>query len=168
MNGVNFNALEENDTVAIEGNILKITLGSPLSGDNNHIKIEAETLTNENGDSLNGEIIAKVPALEGCFIATAAYGSYLDSHVWVLRQFRDNVLLESTLGRWFVAEYYRNSPPIAAYIAQHESLQAITRLLLTPLILAYEFPAAGVFTLFILIMGMMILKSRQKRLKKLA
>ena len=138
--GVNFNALEENDTVAIEGNILRIILGSPLSGDNNHIKIEAETLTNENGDSLNGEIIAKVTVLEGCFIATAAYGSYLDSHVWVLRQFRDNVLLDSTFGRWFVTEYYQNSPPIAAYIAQHESLQVITRLLLTPLIILIEFP----------------------------
>ncbi len=138
--GVNFNTLGENDTAAIEGNILRITLGSPLNGENNHVKIEAKTLRNEMGDSLNEEIIAQVTAAEGCFIATAAYGSYLDPHVWTLRQFRDNVLLNSTSGRWFVAGYYQISPPIAAYIAQHESLRMMTRLLLTPLIIFIEYP----------------------------
>ena len=138
--GVNFNALGENDTAAIEGNILKITLSSPLNGENNHVKIEAKTLRNEMGDSLNEEIIAQVTAAEGCFIATAAYGSYLDPHVWTLRQFRDNVLLNSTSGRWFVAGYYQISPPIAAYIAQHEFLRMMTRLLLTPLIIFIEYP----------------------------
>lgn len=70
----------------------------------------------------------------GCFIATAAYGSYLDPHVKVLRNFRDNVLLQSRMGTAFVKFYYKYSPPIADYIAQHESLRTLFRLLLTPVI----------------------------------
>jgi hypothetical protein len=41
----------------------------------------------------------------GCFIATAAYGSYLDPHVRSLRRFRDETLMRSRLGRTFVAWY---------------------------------------------------------------
>lgn len=71
----------------------------------------------------------------GCFIATAAYGSYLDPHVKTLRDFRDDVLLQSRLGTAFVKFYYKHSPPIADYIAQHGTLRLIFRLLLTPVIL---------------------------------
>jgi hypothetical protein len=71
----------------------------------------------------------------GCFIATAAYGSYLDPHVKVLRNFRDEVLLQNRLGTAFVKFYYKHSPPIADYIAQHGALRIIFRLLLTPVIL---------------------------------
>ncbi|MEI6209387.1 MAG: putative Ig domain-containing protein [Desulfuromonadales bacterium] len=70
----------------------------------------------------------------GCFIATAAYGSYLDPHVMVLRHFRDNVLLQSGPGTSFVKFYYKHSPPIADFIAQHEVLRVVFRLLLTPVI----------------------------------
>lgn len=71
----------------------------------------------------------------GCFIATAAYGSYLDPHVKILRDFRDNVLLQSSAGTAFVKFYYKHSPPIADYIAQHDFLRTVFRLLLTPVIL---------------------------------
>ena len=71
----------------------------------------------------------------GCFIATAAYGSYLDPHVKVLRDFRDEVLLQGSVGTAFVKFYYMHSPPIADYIARHEVLRTVVRLLLTPVIL---------------------------------
>jgi len=70
----------------------------------------------------------------GCFIATAAYGSYLEGHVMILRNFRDSYLLTNSLGQAFVAFYYRNSPPIADFIAKHDSLRAMVRLGLAPIV----------------------------------
>ena len=82
----------------------------------------------------------------GCFIATAAYGSYLDPHVMVLRHFRDSVLLQSELGTAFVTFYYKHSPPIADFIAQHDTLRMLFRFALTPLIFGAEYPLAlGLF-----------------------
>ncbi|GFE62306.1 MXAN_6640 family putative metalloprotease [Geobacter sp. AOG2] len=76
----------------------------------------------------------------GCFIATAAYGSYLHPQVRVLRDFRDHYLLTNAPGRAFVAFYYRFSPPLAGIIARHEVLRALTRLLLTPIVMAVAHP----------------------------
>ncbi|MCL4557868.1 MAG: beta-propeller fold lactonase family protein [Deltaproteobacteria bacterium] len=69
-----------------------------------------------------------------CFIATAAYGSYDDFDVWVLRQFRDRILLKNRAGRWFVSTYYRMSPPMAHFIAAHDEVKAVVRVMLKPLV----------------------------------
>ncbi|MEG1774120.1 MAG: CFI-box-CTERM domain-containing protein, partial [Oscillospiraceae bacterium] len=70
----------------------------------------------------------------GCFIATAAYGSYDQQDVQLLRRFRDGILLESEPGRWFVRTYYRLSPPIASAIAGRPALCLLVRVLLLPFV----------------------------------
>lgn len=82
----------------------------------------------------------------GCFIATAAYGSWLAPEVATLREFRDRSLLTNRPGQAFVAWYYRVSPPVAAFIAQHESLRTAVRWGLAPVVFAVKNPAtAGLF-----------------------
>ncbi|MFC1929222.1 CFI-box-CTERM domain-containing protein, partial [Chloroflexota bacterium] len=65
--------------------------------------------------------------LSGCFIATASYGTETAEEIQILRDFRDSVLLTNKLGAEFVYLYYKYSPPIADFIAQHEVLRTIVR-----------------------------------------
>jgi hypothetical protein len=70
----------------------------------------------------------------GCFIATAAYGSYLNPHVKTLRHFRDEFLTPNSLGRRCVYFYYQYGPRIANHIGKHGFLRFLTRQALLPLI----------------------------------
>jgi hypothetical protein len=89
----------------------------------------------------------------GCFIATAAYGSYLHPKVAELRAFRDKYLLTNLPGRLFVSLYYWASPPLADLIARHELLRGATRLLLAPVVLVVEH---GRTTLMLLFLGVVL------------
>jgi len=70
-----------------------------------------------------------------CFIATAAYGSKYQQPVTLLREFRDRVLLNNSVGTGFVEYYYKHSPPIANYITDNLILRFMTRVLLIPLVI---------------------------------
>jgi lysophospholipase L1-like esterase len=70
----------------------------------------------------------------GCFIATASFGSLLEPHVVLLQQFRDEYLLTNRPGSMFVQLYYKYSPPVADYIAEHEVLRTAVRGALYPLV----------------------------------
>jgi hypothetical protein len=74
----------------------------------------------------------------GCFIATAAYGSYMDSHVETLRSFRDGRMESNAVGSAFVSAYYRLSPPVADFIDDHPVLK--------PAVRAGLLPATGIST----------------------
>jgi hypothetical protein len=74
------------------------------------------------------------PANTDCFIATAAYGTPYDSKIDVLRNWRDDSLKSSTLGKIFIRNYYFFSPPIATIVAKSSALRAIVRLILSPII----------------------------------
>ncbi len=46
----------------------------------------------------------------GCYVATAVYGSYDCPEVWTLRRYRDYYLSKSFFGRSFINTYYSVSP----------------------------------------------------------
>ena len=74
-------------------------------------------------------------AAAGCFIATAAYGTPTAEQIDVLRAFRDQVLMESSLGSQFVSLYYDFSPPLAEFISEHSLLRALVReLVIEPIV----------------------------------
>jgi len=87
----------------------------------------------------------------GCFIATAAYGSELHPHVESLREFRDERLLTNAPGRAFVRLYYATSPPLAAVIAEHESLRWLVRWALAPLVFSVAYPRAAAGLVLLLV-----------------
>lgn len=91
----------------------------------------------------------------GCFIATAAFGSYLDPHVQALRDFRERYLLTNGPGREFVSIYNRFSPPVSDFIRDHEILRTATRVLLTPVVYAVKYPLGllGVCGLVVIVGG---------------
>jgi hypothetical protein len=140
--------------------------------------VEVQLLISNNGSSDGASVsfssdgsVAATPApasgsgKSGCFIATAAYGSYLHPKVALLRAFRDGYLLTNPPGRLFVAFYYRVSPPLADLIARHESLRGATRLLLAPVILAVEH---GRVALVLLFLGILLPIVRRGRIVRAA
>jgi GH35 family endo-1,4-beta-xylanase len=69
-----------------------------------------------------------------CFIATAAYGMPMAEEIEILREFRDEYLLTSPLGRALVDLYYKVSPLIAEFITEHPRLKPIVRAGLLPVV----------------------------------
>jgi hypothetical protein len=55
------------------------------------------------------------PVTDGCFIATATFGSSHPS-VAIFRAYRDKILLRTVLGRMVVRAYYKLSPPVARFV----------------------------------------------------
>jgi len=70
----------------------------------------------------------------GCFIATATFGSPLAYEVIILRNWRDNILLHTYLGKVFVRLYYWFSPSLADYINKSEMFKSVSLIILRPLI----------------------------------
>lgn len=64
---------------------------------------------------------------DGCYIATAVYGSYDAVPVMTLRRFRDESLANSLAGRAFISFYYATSPSIAKRLKHAKLLNYVVR-----------------------------------------
>lgn len=68
-----------------------------------------------------------IPKKGGCFVATVCYGDYDAPEVLILRQFRDDKLLKTFIGKVFVKFYYSVSPFFATLISKSDLLKKMVR-----------------------------------------
>ena len=61
----------------------------------------------------------------GCYIATAVYGSYDCPQVWTLRRFRDFKLANTWHGRMFIRIYYSISPVLVKYFGSTKGFRLL-------------------------------------------
>ncbi|MEJ2056423.1 MAG: GDSL-type esterase/lipase family protein, partial [Desulfofustis sp.] len=133
---------------------------SALQGNNwGQYNFDGLHMTNQGQNVLAQEFFKVIPCGKsgaggggggGCFIATAAYGSIMEPHVMLLRQFRDSFLLTNAAGRKFVELYYEYSPPVADFINQSELLKGIVRIALWPLVAAAYLLVNGLWYVLLL------------------
>lgn len=138
------NFLDPNDTMQVRVTVTPKDIDSKVRSTVRVVADQADAVIVSNSTSSGSET-------EGCFIATAAFGSYLNDDVIVLRRFRDQTLLQSEWGAAFVDWYYQTSPPIAAYIADHETLRTVTRWGLTPIVYSIKHPLLSSFAIILLV-----------------
>ncbi len=69
----------------------------------------------------------------GCFVATAAYGSYGHPDVVALRRFRDEILVLSRAGRAFIRVYRAHGPKLARFVSPAGRSGGLARAVIAPL-----------------------------------
>ncbi len=110
-------------------------------------------VVNNDGHSDSNTVSATTPVNDdddtdiwiSCFIATAVYQDPYHPDVQALREFRDEYLLTNPAGRAVVSAYYRYSPPVADFIAGHETLRLPLRALFIPVAASARHPAGSLF-----------------------
>jgi hypothetical protein len=139
---------------------VSVQIGPPLDSALSNIQIELP------------DVSAGYPLLKGtkngCFIATAAYGSYSAPEVLVLRSFRDRYLLTTAPGRLFVRTYYRYSPAAAALLNAHPVFKPLVRTALMPAVGASMFltetsPLAKAAVLLLVGCGLLLVLISKRR-----
>jgi len=71
--------------------------------------------------------------------------------------------MTNSLGRNFVAFYYRHSPPLADYIAQRPWARTTARVVLTPLVFAVAYPMPALGLTLLLLLGLSYLWVMRRR-----
>ena len=130
-----------NSNGKIEGRYL---FGSDISASNQDLTL---SITNNKSEYLGVKLETPVEVTEsespespggGCLIATAAFGSELVPQVQLLREIRDNTVLQTESGSAFMAGfnnfYYLFSPAIADYERENPVFKEAVKLALTPLL----------------------------------
>ena len=106
----------------------KIKKGLPTKYLTNDINPNRFSTRIENNAPKKQKVVANNEG--GCYIATAVYGSYDAPEVMVLRQFRDNSLNKTFLGKCFIKAYYYLSPPVAKKLKNAKRINKLVRFIL--------------------------------------
>ncbi len=70
----------------------------------------------------------------GCYIATAVYGDYNDPRVVELRKYRDEILLNTVLGRLFIGAYNLFGPTIAQALKNRYVINGMVKYVLNRIV----------------------------------
>lgn len=125
--------ISDDINLTVNNSQIQITLTDGGVGDSDNISGQ---ITDPSGPAFPSSTTTKSEGGGGggCFIATAAYGSPFETHVKVLKEFRDAYLMPSSVGRGFVRFYYEYSPALAGVIKKHDYLRAAVRWGLAPVV----------------------------------
>ena len=95
-----------------------------FEGDSAHCYSQAEAAVRA---KLIEAIAASRVNKQGCYIASAVYGSYDCPEVWILRRYRDGYLKQSIWGRLFIRCYYAISPSIVKVFGKNATFNNLWR-----------------------------------------
>ena len=95
--GISQNSRNQNKEVAI-------SVGNKIKEKEPEFVVDVSTSTQDSGD--------------GCYVATAVYGSYDCPQVWTLRRYRDYTLAETWYGSAFIHTYYAISPTLVKWFGK--------------------------------------------------
>jgi len=100
--------------------------------------LEAKTAKNLATEKIQSSSVVESSEGGGCLIATATFGSELSLQVQMLREIRDNSLLQTQSGQSFMQGfnefYYSFSPTIADWERQNPVFKEAVKLTITPLL----------------------------------
>ena len=100
--------------------------------------IEKSTINTQTQQQKQIDPTTGQPRSGGCLIATAAFGSEMAPQVQLLRELRDNTVLQTESGTnfmtGFIQFYYSFSPAIADYERENPTFKEAVKLTLTPLL----------------------------------
>lgn len=103
---------------------------------------------------------------EFCFVATAGFGSYYHPQVKILRNFRDMILSEFSLGRSFIKAYYHYGKTPAEFISKSPFLRSTARIMLTPFVITgwlfTSIPGRTLLVLWLMLFSSFFLRRRRK------
>ncbi len=116
------------------GNILGITptSTSPCAAGNESSDPLSEIISNCQYSTVPLEVAGLLSEDVNCFIATATFGSSMDSTVKDFRAFRSQVLLKTKWGKWFVKKYYKWGSYASHFIVESPTLKKLSRIALQP------------------------------------
>ena len=83
-------------------------------------KIKKYETTYQAPEIHTGIVSTSTSTSDGCYVATAVYGSYDCPQVWTLRRYRDYTLAKTWYGRAFIKTYYAISPTLVKWFGHTE------------------------------------------------